>query len=325
MNPKKLLARGFVRFSSGWYVKLYKKGDTQHGVAVLMTEHGPSILQAAESISQQEPIVIAGALEELAEVGASLEDEYEEVEDIELEADDLFDESMRELEEEDEDDWEDDWEDLEEDEEEAEDDWELLDDPLEYSAGVGARGRGRKRRKARRTKRKGRRTKRRAKVQKRRDTSGFRKKVQKAAGRLARGKVMKKLRAAKVKILQSPLADAATTMAAKALQAYGVPPQVTKMALNTAREAGIDRAKAGGYAGMIQRATKQGAKRGTLAREALRRQLESTAKGVAKTFGGGGMSDAVQSFIDSSGGRKRLRALKSANRERAVLRAALRT
>ena len=319
MQAKKLLARGFVRFGPGWYVKLYKKGDTQHGIAVLMTDHGPTLLQAAESVSQQAPVVIAGAFEELAEVGASLEDEYEEFEDIELGPADLFEESLLELEEED----EDDWEDLDEDE--AEDESDLLDDPLEYSAGVGARGRGRKRRKARRARRKGRRTKRRAKVQKRRDASGFRKKVQKAAGRLARGKVMKKLRAAKVKILQSPLADAATSMAARALQAYGVPPQVTKMALNTAREAGIDRGKAGGYAGMIQRATKPGAKRGTLAREALRRQLESTAKGAAKTFGGGGMSDAVQSFIDSSGGRKRLRALKSANRERAVLRAAMRS
>lgn len=315
MHPQKLLSRGFVKFGPGWYVKLYKKGDTQHGVAVLMTDHGPTVLQAAESVSAQQPVAIAGVLDELAEVGASLEEDYEETFDIDLEDGDIFDEQMREW---DDDDMED-WEALEDEEEEDVSD--LLDDPLEYSAGVGA-GRGRARRQKRRSRRKARRSKRKTRVQTRRAKSGFRKQVHKAASRLARGKVMKKLRAAKIKILQSPLADAATQMAAKALQAFGVPPQVTKMALNTAREAGIDRGKAGGYAGMIQRATKRGATRGTMAREVLRRQLQAHKEGAKQTFGGG-MMDAVRSFGGAT--KKQQRALKSANRERAVLRAALRS
>ncbi len=375
MNPQKLLDRGFIEFGPNWYVKLFRKGDTQHGIAVLMTKHGPTVLRAAESVSEQAPAAIAGVVDELAEVGLDIA----ESEDFLTSDDDIYDEALREWEAED----DVDYDELAEDElaynlEEDSDALEWDEAPLEVEGGVGEElleldgevgARGRRRRKARRagrrTARRGRRKERRAarrerrpargdrrarrrgRVQRRRDASKFRQRVNKAAGRLARGKVMKKLRNAKVKILQSPLADAATSMAAKALEAYGVPPQVTKMALNTAREAGIDRGKKGGWAGMAMRATAKGAKRGTLLREGAERQKKALKGGFQKTFPGG-FSDVLQSFAASASTRsdsgigpgqmdltgktsvspwqqpstkKRRRAMNATRRERAVLRA----
>lgn len=156
------------------------------------------------------------------------------------------------------------------------------DDDDEVGAGRGAH---------RRARRRGRRARRVDRRVSRRDKSKFRQRVNKAAGKLARGKVMRKLRDLKVKVLQSPLAKAGMNVAAKALQAYGVPPAVTKMALNTAREAGIDRAKKGGWSGMVQRATEKGARPGTALREGFRRQRSA----VRDAFG-----DVTRSFADSA-------------------------
>lgn len=163
----------------------------------------------------------------------------------------------------------------------------LDDDYEDYD--VGFRGRGGARR-----------ARRRARRISRRDRSLFRQRVNKAAGKLARGKVMRKLRDLKVRVLQSPLADAGLAVAAKALQAYGVPESVTKMALNTAREAGIDRAKKGGWAGMVQRATEKGAAPGTAIREGLRRQVRAARKGVRSAIPGGGARDVATSFASNT-------------------------
>lgn len=311
LNAEKLKARGFEQFGPGWFVKLYKQGDTQHGVAVLFTDRGPAVLQAAESVPAQVPEAIAGAWDELVGIGAELGDIDNDVvadvlrqwhEDDELATYDVDQGYIEE-------------------EEDALDplDYSLdvsgpFDDPFDLDFEVGSR----------KARRQAKRQRIRARRQTRRDASPFRKKVHKAASKLARGKVMRKLRELKVKVLQSPLADAATGMAARALQAFGVPPQVAKMALNTAREAGIDRAKQGGWAGMVQRATAKGAKPGTFLREGAQRQLKALKGGAAKSFGGGALGQVVQSFASSqqqgSGTRRSAKAVKRAQRAGAVLR-----
>ncbi len=322
MNTTKLTDAGFVKLAPNWYVKMYKRGDMQHGVAVLMTSDGPAVLRAAESVELQKPAVIAGCIGDVEQLGERLAvsgaldygDDLSADDDLEWDDDDEDDDDLDDDLDEDDDDLE--WDDDDDDELDEDE----LDDDLEWSAEVGA-GRGRRRRRRRRAKRGvrrgarkakravrrtrssrpgvSRRQRRKARVQTRREGSKFRKKLHKAASRLARGKVLKRLRNAKVKILQSPLADAATGMAAEALKAYGVPPAVTKMALNTAMEAGIDRGKKGGWAGMAMRATAPGAKRGTAAREAAKRQLQALKGGAKRSFPGG-FGDVVKSFAASA-------------------------
>ena len=109
----------------------------------------------------------------------------------------------------------------------------------------------------------------------------FRRKVNKAAGKIAKMKVMKKLRAAYAKVLQSPIAGAAVKAAATALNAFGVPKAVTTMALNQARFATIDRMKQGGWAGVIERGTGKEGLKGLL-KEAAKRHGKAALK-AAKT------------------------------------------
>jgi hypothetical protein len=98
----------------------------------------------------------------------------------------------------------------------------------------------------------------------------FRRKVNKTAKAIARAKVVKTLQRAKMKALQSPIADAAMGAGAAALSAFGIPPNVAKAAMQHARDVQVDRLKHGGWAGMTARATGPGGLRGVIREGAQR-------------------------------------------------------
>lgn len=119
----------------------------------------------------------------------------------------------------------------------------------------------------------------------------FKRRLNKFAKKMAKMKILQKLRNLYAKALQSPIASAGIQAAASALNAFGVPGPVTKMALNQARFATIDRMKKGGYAGMVARATEAGVKNPLLAlgREALQRNVKAAGKGVMAAIPGAGL------------------------------------
>lgn len=123
----------------------------------------------------------------------------------------------------------------------------------------------------------------------RRKRSKFRAWVHKVATRLAKAKIMKKLRAARAKLLKSPIASLAIKAAANTLQGFGVPRSVTTMVLNQARTTTIDRMQRGGLAGQLSRSTAKGAKRGAFLRESLRRQAKAVPGSLLSALPGGNL------------------------------------
>lgn len=99
---------------------------------------------------------------------------------------------------------------------------------------------------------------------------GFRRKVNKTAKALARMKIVKTLQRAKMKILQSPIADVGMGAASAALSAFGIPPNVSRAAMQHARDVQVDRLKHGGWLGLTARATGKGGLRGAM-REGMQR------------------------------------------------------
>ena len=131
----------------------------------------------------------------------------------------------------------------------------LLD--VEDEDGIGLT-KGQKRRRARRAKRKVRQGERKVKRQARR--KAFRKGIQKLAGKVAKNKVLVKLRQGWANILDGPVGDAAGKVLGQVLQIYGVPPKVTEAAFNVHTKALASRNRAGGWAGVVERTADKGIK-----------------------------------------------------------------
>jgi hypothetical protein len=111
----------------------------------------------------------------------------------------------------------------------------------------------------------------------------FKKRLNRLAKKLAGLRVLKGLRAAYAKVLQSPVASFAVKAASGALSAFGVPPKVSQLVLNAARNATVDRLKNGGWAGFAARATGKGGLRGAI-REGAIRQGRAFARSARQTF-----------------------------------------
>lgn len=84
----------------------------------------------------------------------------------------------------------------------------------------------------------------------------LRKRINKAAGRLANNKIAQKLRNVYAKLLEGPAGKVAAGVASQILSMFGIPPQVSKTAIRAAQKRQADRARAGGWAGVTQRTTK---------------------------------------------------------------------
>lgn len=117
--------------------------------------------------------------------------------------------------------------------------------------------------------------------------SRFRKFIHRLSTRLAKSKIMNKLRGLRAKLLRSPLAKLGIKAAAGALNAFGVPRSVTTMVLNQARATTIDRMQKGGFAGQMSRATAKGQRRGGFFREEGRRQLAAMPGSLMSALPGG--------------------------------------
>lgn len=115
---------------------------------------------------------------------------------------------------------------------------------------------------------------------------GFRNKVNKIAGQIAKNKILNKLRRAYVKVIQGPIADMGVELGARALSAFGVPAAATKLAINQRRFAQIDRLKHGGWAGMVERASGKEGLKGVM-REAALRQLAAGKESLKRVLPGG--------------------------------------
>lgn len=121
----------------------------------------------------------------------------------------------------------------------------------------------------------------------------FREKLNVAARKVAKMKVLNQLRKTYAKVLDSPIADMGVALGARALSAFGVPAAATKAAINQRRHAQIDRLKHGGWAGMIERATGKEGLKGVL-KEAAKRNLEAGKKAVLSALPGGAALGALQ-------------------------------
>lgn len=115
---------------------------------------------------------------------------------------------------------------------------------------------------------------------------GFRDRVNKVAGTIAKNKILNKLRQAYVKVIQGPIADLGVEAGARALSAFGVPAAATKLAINQRRFAQIERLKEGGWAGMVERATGKEGLQGVL-REAAERQVKAGKESLKRVLPGG--------------------------------------
>lgn len=114
----------------------------------------------------------------------------------------------------------------------------------------------------------------------------FRDKVNKAAGAIAKAKILAKLRGAYAKVLEGPIGKLGAEVGARVLSAWGVPAAATRMAIRQRQLASADRLREGGWAGMVERATgKEGLK--GLAKEVLQRNLEAGKGALRQALPGG--------------------------------------
>lgn len=108
----------------------------------------------------------------------------------------------------------------------------------------------------------------------------FRNRINRAAEKIAKMKVMNRLRKAYIGVIQSPIVDMGIAAGARALSAFGVPAAATKVAIAQRRAAQVDRLQKGGWAGMVQRATAPGHQRGDLLREIAQRNIQASKKAL---------------------------------------------
>jgi hypothetical protein len=111
----------------------------------------------------------------------------------------------------------------------------------------------------------------------------FKNSVNRVAKTIAKAKIMNRLRQAYIAVIQSPIADLGVKAGAKALSLFGVPPQVTELAINQRRAAVADRMAHGGWAGMIERATGKEGLAG-VAREVAQRNIDAAKKAAGQAI-----------------------------------------
>lgn len=117
----------------------------------------------------------------------------------------------------------------------------------------------------------------------------FKKKVNKIARRVAESKVLQKLRDGWSKVLESKVVGAGVNLAARGLSAFGVPAAATRVALNQRRFAAADRARHGGYAGIVaDAASGRGGLRKAM-RDAGERNLNAAKRAIPAALPGGGI------------------------------------
>lgn len=153
---------------------------------------------------------------------------------------------------------------------------------LEYEDETGEEVGATKAQKRRRSRRR-RRRERRAEAQDRRQArrKRFKKGLKNLAGKVAKNKVLVKMREGWAKILEGPIGDAAGKVLGGVLAIYGVPPKVTEAAFNVHTKAAASRARAGGWAGVIERTAADGA-RATL-RESRQRWGKAAREGLKES------------------------------------------
>lgn len=159
-----------------------------------------------------------------------------------------------------------------------------IDDDLETVIGGFVAGR---------EKRVARRARRRERTQQR--NQRVRESLHRLARRVARNKVMSKLREGYAKVLSGPAGKAAAGVVSTVLQAYGVPRQATRFALESHFARKADRMRQGGWAGLAERATQEG---GSL-KKVLREEGRRFGRGLKKAAQGFNPSGALTSKLAS--------------------------
>lgn len=149
-----------------------------------------------------------------------------------------------------------------------------IDDDLETV--IGGIVSGRETRLARRARRKERSKERNQRV---------RESLHRLARRVARNKVLTKLREGYAKVLSGPAGKAAAGVVSTVLQAYGVPRQASRFAIESHFARKADRMRQGGWAGLAERATQEGGSFKDVLREEGRR-FGKGLKSAAQSFAG---------------------------------------
>ncbi|MCA9716927.1 MAG: hypothetical protein KC468_19800 [Myxococcales bacterium] len=114
----------------------------------------------------------------------------------------------------------------------------------------------------------------------------FKTKVHKSAEKIAKNRVMTKIRAGFARVLESPVGDILANVGSKFLNVWGVPAPVAKFAINQRRFAQIDRLRHGGWSGLVARTTAKGAKAKAIALEIAKRNGRAAAKAAIASLGG---------------------------------------
>lgn len=126
----------------------------------------------------------------------------------------------------------------------------------------------------------------------------FKKRIHKLAGRIARNRVLSKLRRGYAWGLEGMPGKAAAKAAAAVLAMYGVPPQVSERAIRASMHGQADRARSGGWAGVATRSTDD---RGSIlkdfAREEFGRHRGGWKDSLSEQFGGRGGGGGGRSSI----------------------------
>jgi hypothetical protein len=124
----------------------------------------------------------------------------------------------------------------------------------------------------------------------------FRARVNKIAKKLAKGKIMNKLRSGYAKLLDSPIAKTGFRMLANAMQVWGIPAPLARAIVEHHRKIKVERLKAGGWAGRIARATEKGVRRGEFFREGARMHAKALPGTLAAMIPGGNIAKAIGKF-----------------------------
>lgn len=123
--------------------------------------------------------------------------------------------------------------------------------------------------------------------------SNFKKRIHRAAQKIAKMKVLNKLRTSYMKVIQGPIGDLGIAAGARALSAFGVPAAATRVALTQRRNATADRLKDGGWAGMVATATEKGGAK-KLAQQVLERNKKAALKAIPAALPGGGLMSVAK-------------------------------
>lgn len=124
----------------------------------------------------------------------------------------------------------------------------------------------------------------------------FKRRIHRAATKIAKMKVLNKLRHTYMKVIQGPIGDLGIAAGARALSAFGVPAAATRLALTQRRNAQADRLAHGGWAGTIATATGKGGLR-AVAEEALERNKRAAIDALPSALPGGGLASIAKGAL----------------------------